>query len=197
MIWRPLPARRYDIIAADPPWEVKTYSEKGWEKAPQAHYRCHSIEAICALDVASVARPDAWLFLWTSAPLLDRSFDVLRAWGFRYCTRIAWRKVTKSGAVRTGPGFVVRTQHEDILIGKRGGPAYAGALDSILHAAEGTMFDGPARRHSEKPEEFYAAVERFKPTAFRLDLFSRTNRPGWDSWGDEAGKFGEAERADA
>jgi N6-adenosine-specific RNA methylase IME4 len=188
----PLPNRRYDIISADPPWSFKTFSEKGWEKAPQAHYKCESVEDICALDVRSIARPDCWLFLWTSAPLLDRAFDVLRAWGFTYCSRISWAKVTKSGARRMGPGFVVRTYHEDILIGKRGGPAYAGALDSLFDSMDGDMFDGVARRHSEKPEEFYARVERFKPVAFRLDLFSRTNRPGWDSWGDEAGKFGDA-----
>jgi len=191
-LFPPLPRRRYDIISADPPWTVETYSPKGWEKAPQKHYACLSIEDICALDVGSVARPDAWLFLWTSAPLLERAFEVMRAWGFPYCTRLAWRKVTRIGKVRTGPGFVVRTQHEDILIGKRGGPVYASALESLLDAAEGTMFDGIARRHSEKPEEFYTAVEQFKPIAFRLDLFSRTNRPGWDCWGDQAGIFGEA-----
>jgi len=188
-LFPPLPDRRYDIIAADPPWEVKTYSEKGWEKAPQAHYVCRPIEEICTLDVASVARPDAWLFLWTSAPLLNRAFDVMEAWGFRYCSRIAWRKVSKDQKVMTGPGKVVRTQHEDILIGRRGRAAYAGALPSVF---ESTMFDGERRRHSEKPEAFYDLVECFKPVAYRLDLFSRTDRPGWDAWGDEAGKFGSA-----
>jgi N6-adenosine-specific RNA methylase IME4 len=182
-IFAPLPDQKYDIIVADPPWLVKLYSQKGEAKAPQAQYRCHSIEAIASLPVRMIARGDCWLFLWTSAPLLERAFDVMRAWGFSYCSRIAWRKMTAAGKPRKGPGFVVRTHHEDILICKRGAPLYAGALDSL--------FDGVAREHSRKPEEFYAQVEAFLPRAWRIDLFSRLNRPGWDSWGDEAGKFDE------
>jgi N6-adenosine-specific RNA methylase IME4 len=186
-IFRPLPDKKYDIIVADPPWLVKTYSEKGESKSPQAHYRCHDIEAISTLPVWQIARGDCWLFLWTSAPLLNRAFDVMRAWRFSYCTRFSWRKMTAAGKPRKGPGFVVRTHHEDILIGKRGAPLYAGALDSLL--------DGVAREHSRKPEEFYDQIESFLPRAWRIDLFSRLDRPGWDSWGDEAGKFNEADPA--
>jgi N6-adenosine-specific RNA methylase IME4 len=49
-----------------------------------------------------------------------------------------------------------------------------------------------AREHSRKPEEAYRAAELLMPNARRLELYSRTNRPGWDAYGFEAGKFGEA-----
>jgi N6-adenosine-specific RNA methylase IME4 len=39
--------------------------------------------------------------------------------------------------------------------------------------------------HSAKPEAFLDMVERVSP-APRLELFARTQRLGWDSWGDEA-----------
>lgn len=185
-IFAPLPDFRFDVIVADPPWLTRLYSAKGEAKAPQAHYRCLPIETICTLPVQTVARADCWLFLWTSAPLLDRAFEVLNAWGFAYCSRIAWRKTTKGGAQRTGPGFVVRTQHEDILIGKRGRPLYSGAIDSLIEAG---LFDGVARGHSQKPDEFYELIEKFLPDAWRLELFSRLDRPGWTAWGDEAGKL--------
>ncbi|CAN7665993.1 MT-A70 family methyltransferase [Rhizobium sp. LjRoot98] len=50
-------------------------------------------------------------------------------------------------------------------------------------------FTGLIRSHSEKPEGAYSVAEKLMPNATRLELFSRTNR---STWGDEAGKFGEA-----
>ena len=175
----------YDVICADPPWLVEMRSEKGEGKAPQAHYSCMPIDEIMALPVDQLARGDCWLLLWTSAPLLDRAFDVLRAWRFMYCTRFAWRKTTVNGKMAMGPGYVVRTLHEDILIGKIGAPRCAKPFPSL--------FDGVRREHSRKPDEFYPMVEAFAPDAFRLDLFSRQTRPGWDNFGDESTMFdGEA-----
>lgn len=46
------------------------------------------------------------------------------------------------------------------------------------------------REHSRKPEEAYTWCEQYLPGALRrVELFSRTSRPGWDTWGLEAGKF--------
>jgi len=176
-----LEPQSYGLIAADPPWLFKTHSDRGLGKSPQAHYRCMSIEDIKDLPVYDLAADDCWLMLWTSAPLLDRGFDVMRAWGFTYSSRFVWRKLTKNGRPAMGPGYVVRSLHEDILIGKRGKPRAAKALPSI--------FEGERREHSRKPETFYALAERFAPNVRRLDLFSRQSRPGWDSWGDQSTKF--------
>jgi N6-adenosine-specific RNA methylase IME4 len=173
----------YDVIVADPPWLVQMRSAAGEKKAPQAHYACMPIGEIAALPVGKLARGDCWLFLWTSAPLLDRAFEVMKAWGFSYCSRTAWRKTTINNKVRVGPGYICRTMHEDVLIGKIGNPCRRKPLPSL--------FDGLAREHSRKPDEFYAHVEAFAPHSFRLDLFSRQSRPGWDVFGDEAGKFDE------
>lgn len=182
--------RSKGVIVVDPPWLTSLRSEKGEAKSPQAQYRCMSIAEIGALPVGALALPDCWLFLWTSAPLLDQAFVVMTAWGFDYCTRMAWRKVGSRGGQKVGPGFVVRTMHEDILIGKRGEPPQMKALPSIL-ATEGAMFDGLAREHSRKPEEFYRLVEDFALSERRADIFARTRRPGWESFGDELDKFGE------
>ena len=183
-----LPDKKYDVIVADPAVEMKLFSQKGWAKSQMAHYKCLPIEAFHDLPVQSIARADCWLFLWSTAPHLEKTFVLMNAWGFSYCSRLAWRKVTSARKVRTGPGFVVRTQHEDILIGKRGAPLYGRALPSILED-DGSMFDGVAREHSRKPDEFYRWVEDFLPRAWRIDLFARQSRPGWDTWGNETDKF--------
>ena len=51
------------------------------------------------------------------------------------------------------------------------------------------LIEGEAREHSRKPEVAYRAAEALLPGARRLELFSRASRPGWETWGDEAGKF--------
>ena len=42
-------------------------------------------------------------------------------------------------------------------------------------------------RHSVKPVEFYEWIEALIPeNRGRLEMFARSRRPGWDSWGNEA-----------
>jgi hypothetical protein len=40
-------------------------------------------------------------------------------------------------------------------------------------------------RHSEKPAEVRAIIEKMHPDASRIELFAREWTPGWDAWGDE------------
>lgn len=64
----------------------------------------------------------------------------------------------------------------------------------LNHKAFKSVFDGIAREHSRKPDEFYAMVEQHCRPIAPLDLFSRQERPGWVSWGNETGKFAAMER---
>jgi N6-adenosine-specific RNA methylase IME4 len=61
-----------------------------------------------------------------------------------------------------------------------------------IHDAFPSLFDGVAREHSRKPEEFYRLVVERTLGLDRCSLFSRETRPGWDGWGNEATKFDEA-----
>lgn len=178
----PLPLFGFDLLAVDPPWSFSLYSAKGEEKSPQAQYDCMALADIQALPVGQLVGANAWLFLWATAPLLPEAIDTLRRWGFAYVTRLTWRKVTRNGKVRMGPGYVARTCDETVLVGRVGRPQITRALPSI--------FDGVAREHSRKPEEFFMLVEGFAPRARRADLFGREQRPGWSVWGNESTKFG-------
>ncbi len=178
----PLPLFGFDLLTIDCPWNFSLYSEKGEGKSAQAHYECMPLDQIARLPVGQLVGADAWIFSWATAPLLPEAIDCLRAWGFVYVTRLTWRKVTRTGKVRMGPGYIARTCDETVLVGRIGKPAFAHALPSI--------FDGVAREHSRKPEEFFKLVEDFMPMARRADIFGREQRPGWTVWGNEAGKFG-------
>src|SRR5262249_9442644 len=46
----------------------------------------------------------------------------------------------------------------------------------------------PRRKHSQKPDEQYARIERLVDGPY-VELFARQRRPGWVAWGDEVNKF--------
>jgi N6-adenosine-specific RNA methylase IME4 len=139
---------------------------------------------IKALPVRNLAQKDCILLLWATGAMQPQALEVMSAWGFTYKSQMIWRKTTLSGKVRMGTGYWARSMHEPVLIGCMGKPSKFRAFPSL--------FDGIAREHSRKPEEFYSLVDRCASGLRRADLFSRQNRSGFDSWGNETGKFGEA-----
>jgi N6-adenosine-specific RNA methylase IME4 len=182
--WSDLQAHAYDQIMIDPPWRFELYSELGEEKSAQAHYRTMTLDDIRALPVAGLAKPDCLLWLWATAPMLDLQIEILKAWGFEFKTSGVWVKTTVNGKIAFGTGYVLRNAHEPFLIGTRGNPETTRSVRSVIM--------GQVRAHSQKPEEAYRAAEQLMPDARRVEIFSRTNRAGWDVWGDEAGKLGTA-----
>lgn len=188
----------YGLIMADPPWPTKMRSAKGERKSAAAKYRLMSLADIAALPVHQLGAPDCVLFLWGVWNMLlnggdpDRRYananaarspigEVMAAWRFRYVTGGAWHKRTRRGKTAFGPGYRVRSACEPFFLGVIGNPATS--------RRERNLIEGLAREHSRKPEEAYAWCERYLPGVRRLELFSRTPRPGWDCWGDEAEKF--------
>jgi N6-adenosine-specific RNA methylase IME4 len=143
-----------------------------------------SIEDIKAQPVLDLASTDCVLWLWAVNPMLPHAIAVMAAWGFEFKTAGTWLKTTVHGKIAFGTGYVLRSSNEPFLIGTRGKPKTSKSVRS--------GFTGLAREHSRKPEEAYRAAELLMPSARRLELYSRTNRPGWDHFGNEAGKFGEA-----
>jgi N6-adenosine-specific RNA methylase IME4 len=169
------PNGRFTVLYVDPPWHFECYSEEsGIESAAAAHYPTMRLEEICALPVRDLATDSAVLFLWTTAPHLRESFEVLAAWGFEYKTNIVWVKD------RSGLGYVVRNQHELLIVATRGdipAPSPANRPASVISAKR--------REHSRKPDEAYALIERMYPELPKIELFARQQRPGWSVWGNE------------
>src|SRR5262245_24632945 len=133
----PFPSdRRYAVLYADPPWHFEVYNEEsGVERAAGNHYPTMSFDEICGLPVQSLASPDAVLFMWTTAPHLRESLDVLGAWRFEYKTNIAWMKD------KIGLGYFVRNQHELLLVATRGdmpSPSPIARHRSLARRAEST-----------------------------------------------------------
>jgi N6-adenosine-specific RNA methylase IME4 len=134
------------------------------------------------LPVTEVATDDAVLFLWSPMSKLAEALRVVEAWGFEHRSGMCWVKD------QIGMGHYVRGQHELLLIARRGLPPHPAEADrpsSVVHAPRG--------RHSEKPQEFYALIERMYPELPKVELFARVRRDGWDAWGNEVARAEAAE----
>ncbi|MCC6172043.1 MAG: DNA methyltransferase [Gammaproteobacteria bacterium] len=193
-----LKAFSYDFIMADPPWPTKMRSPKGEAKSSVAKYGSMSFEEIAALPVGELAARDCVLFLWCVWPMVlyggdpelryadadasrSRVGEIIKAWGFRYVSGGAWHKRTTLGATAFGPGYRLRSSCEPFLLCTAGNPGTSRSARNLI--------EGLRREHSRKPDEAFAWCERYMPDARRVELFSRESRPGWDTWGFEAGKF--------
>ncbi len=176
-------SKRYGVIYADPPWSFGTYSRKGRGRSAEAHYDCMSLDDVKDIPVSDWATDDAILFLWATDPFLDKALDVIMVWGFTYKTvGFYWVKQNKLGAgFFTGMGFWTRANPEQCLLATRGHPKRRAADVRKLIIS-------PRREHSRKPDEAYSSIERLADGPY-LEMFARSSRPGWDSWGAETELF--------
>jgi len=191
-----------DVLYVDPPWHFKArtalkVANPGSRRDVERHYETMSLKDILDLPAGQLAAKNCHLFMWVTGPMLDRGFEVMRAWGFRYSSDVfVWVKLKKShdpkqlrvlptaaGDLFTGLGLTSRKNAEYVLLGRRGSPKrIAKNVRQIILA--------PVREHSRKPEEARERIEEYVgPGLTMVELFSRSERPGWTSWGLETGKF--------
>lgn len=168
---------RFDLILADPPWRYERATVPG-NRAIENHYSTMPVSEIINLPVQRIAKDRSVLFLWSTAPMHDRAFEVMEKWGFTYTTEIVWTKKS-GGKTQIGLGNNVRNAHEILLIGKRGD------YPSPVYRPPST-FTAPRNEHSRKPAKSYEIVEAMYPDARRIELFARTVRRGWTGVGNEA-----------
>lgn len=169
----------YRTVVADPPWQpTMAITNGGAPKAsPQRFYQTLTVPEIIAMQPAMERQ--AHLYLWCLTQHVDWGYEVARAWGCEPITLLTWKK----------PGLGVgrfRCNTEHVLVARRGdrigNPFGQGGRHS--QATDGTLFEWPRGRHSEKPEEFYRLVERLSPGPY-LEMFARRRREGWDAMGNE------------
>jgi len=188
-----LPRNHFGVIAADPPWRFLVRSPKGEGRSASRHYRTMPFRELVTLPVSSVAAPDAWLFLWAVGPMLRHALDLIKAWGFTYSgIGFCWVKTNPRApqllldrnSFHVGLGYTTRKNVELCLVARRGHP-------KRLRRDIRELIIAPRREHSRKPEEFYERIQQFAAGPY-LDLFARSERPGFTAWGDETRKFGSA-----
>ena len=173
----PLPEGKYYTLIVDPPWPVQKIERDVRPNQQQSlDYPTMTIDEIKAFDLSSVANPEGChLYLWTTHKFLPDAFDVMTGWGFKYQCVMTWIK-----NVGITP-FSWMYSTELVLFGRMGN------LDLLQNGLR-IDFTGKVREHSRKPDEFYELVKKASP-APRLDMFSREERNGYETWGTETATF--------
>lgn len=168
-----LPEGKYQVIYADPPWKYgNSMPEYFTEQAN--HYPLMTIDEICNLPIKEISDKNAVLFLWVTSPILEESFEVIKAWGFEYKTSFIWDKI------KHNMGHYSSVRHEILLLCIKGSyPIQKSKLyDSVL-SLERT-------EHSKKPDYYYEMIEDLYPNSNKIELFSRNERKGWISFGNQS-----------
>ena len=177
-----LPRGRFRTVYLDPPWNFKTYSAAGDGRSANQHYDCMNFAAIKALPVPDLLEPDSVVLMWVTDPMLEKGMELLNHWGLKFKTvGFYWTKLNADGSPFTGMGYWTRANPEQCWLATKGSP-------SRVHKDVRRWISSPRREHSRKPDEIYERIERLVPGPY-LEMFARTERPGWTSWGNQVTKF--------
>jgi N6-adenosine-specific RNA methylase IME4 len=118
------------------------------------------------------------IFMWTIDKYLPDAEKIMEMLGYRLHARIIWDKVNGPA-----PAYTLRFSHEYLLWFFKKGNIILPEKDK--RGAYTTVMRESSRRHSQKPECAYQMLESLFPQAEKLELFARTERDGWDQWGNE------------
>lgn len=181
---------KFKVVLADPPWHFQVWAGARKSgagiacRATEPAYNSMIDDDLTRLPISEICEDDCVLFLWTCWPVLQRSFGVLEAWGFRYKTLgFDWVKCNSDGSPRMNLGYWTRANSEPCLLATRGKPKRMDkGVSQVIVSGLG--------EHSEKPEEQYARIERLVEGPY-LELFHRPRnglfppREGWTFLGNE------------
>jgi len=178
-----LGAGKYRTILIDPPWRMQDFAYKKVNEGQKLEYNTMSLEEIKALPISTLAAENCDLFCWTTQTFLPDTFEIIKAWGFKYHITLTWDK----GSGLTMFGFQRRTEfclyaYKGKLGIEREGKAIPTKIEDIPD-----LFTEKSKMHSRKPLILYKYIE-MKTNPPRLEIFARSKRAGWDVWGNQAPK---------
>ena len=186
------PTGKFGAIYADPPWHYEVWAE-GSSRTASSKYNVMPTSEIAALPVADLAADDCALFMWVTWPKLFDSLEVIQGWGFTYKTcGFCWIKADARQQEMfrddvdpfVGMGYWTRANSEACLLATRGKPKRLN-----MDVRQGVI--EPRREHSRKPDCIPQRIERLVEGPY-LEMFARTQRPGWTAWGNQTDKFASA-----
>jgi len=166
------PEGKFDVIVIDPPWPYGTEYDSETRRVASPYPEL-SFEELAKIILPSA--DDCVLWLWTTHKFIWDAKKLIDIWDFEYKLILTWDKQN------LGMGSWLRCQVEFCLLGIKGKPEW-----NLINERD---FISEARReHSRKPDGFYNMIRKLTPGRI-LDYFSREERDGIDSYGNETNKF--------
>ncbi len=167
----------FQTVLLDPAWyergggKIKRGADRHYPilKTPQI------IEVVYGCEYWKHLADNCHMYMWVTNNFLEDGLFVMKALGFKYKTNFVWLKES------FGLGQYFRGQHEICLFGTRGNKPTAPRTEaknvsSVLKAKKGS--------HSQKPLISYDLIEN-RSYGDYLEIFARSKREGWTSWGNE------------
>lgn len=130
---------------------------------------------------------NAILFLWTIDKYLIEAQRMAEGLGYKLHARMIWNKLNGIPAA-----FTVRFGHEYMLY------MYKGKMIPVAKEERGKIldvFEERVKRHSQKPEVSFEIINRLYPDLKKLEMYARSEREGYDCWGNEVGWLTDERRA--
>jgi len=187
--------KKYQIIYADPPWDYKN-KRKGivngnrslTNKNGVTPYKTMTLDEIKKLPVRDLCDSNCALFLWTTMPYLEKSFEVIKSWGFEYKNvGFVWLKTYTAKKPKSlefymkstyGINYYTKLNIEICLL------AIRGKMTPISHNVSAQII-APREKHSKKPDIVAEEIVKLFGDVSRIELFARDVKNGWDVWGNE------------
>lgn len=163
--------KKYQVIYADPPWSYTNKNTGGSMKSgASSKYPVMGLDDICSLPISGITDDNSVLFLWVTCPMQREGMVVMDAWGYKYKTKLYWRKI-----MSLGMGFWFRGQVEELWLGVKG-------KVKPFRLQIPNFKQSKSLRHSQKPEEFRDIIE-MTGLMPRIELFACRGVDGWDCLG--------------
>jgi N6-adenosine-specific RNA methylase IME4/DNA-binding CsgD family transcriptional regulator len=185
VLQRPIAAttKRYGTIIIDPPWPMqKIERDVRPNQVTPLDYPTMDYDALRAFrtKIADMVADDCHVFMWTTQKFLPMALRLFEDYGVKYVLTMVWHK---PGGFQ--PVGLPQYNCEFVIYGRIGSPIF---IDTTQFNC---CFGGVRKEHSRKPDEFYALIKRVTLDG-RIDVFSREQRAGFDSYGNEVSRFNEA-----
>ena len=199
---------KFDVIVADPPWSFNDKLKmSAVKRGVQDHYPLLNAESIKDLDVINISADPSVLALWVPSSHIQNGIATLKNWGFVPKQTWIWVKTKNNPLVNLkkqmkksektlevvdsfnineilsfNMGHTFRQTHEICLIGTKG----TGLSKLIDNRSQRSVFLGPAKKHSEKPESLQDSLDVMFPDGKKIELFARRKRKGWMCVGNQS-----------
>jgi len=180
--------QKYKAILIDPPWPE--YGGGKIKRGADRHYALMSLKEIEAIPVPLIADEGCHIYMWVTNNYLEHALGMLKGWGFRYITNIAWVKSSKVNIgskqyfalQNPGLGQYIRGVHEICLFGIKGKLPFKVINGKRQQGI--SVIIAPRTIHSQKPAEIYDMIEKISYPPY-IEIFARNKREGWTSIGKE------------
>jgi N6-adenosine-specific RNA methylase IME4 len=132
-----------------------------------------SIDDIRSMPISSLMEENAHVWLWVTNATVEIGYNIVRGWSFEPRSLLTWAKP------RIGLGVYLRNATEHLIFATRG-------KAPVQFKGQPTWAFMPLQKHSHKPEEAFAIIERVSPGPY-LEIFARRRPPSdkdWSVWGN-------------